>query len=122
MKREGTTVMLDELSAINSAWLAAWTNKDIPRLAEIYAEDCVYMDASTAGGLKGRAALVAYLEKLFPALPEWKYTADEIWPIPGGFCARWYCDMKGGARLRGFDFVQLRGREIVHNEVYTHAL
>lgn len=55
-------------------------------------------------------------------MPEWTYTPDDLWQIPGGFCARWFFDMVGRRRLRGFDFVQLRGREIVLNEVYTHNL
>lgn len=113
---------LEEMNALNAEWLQAWTGKDIARIASMYSEDCDFMDAATATGLKGRAALAAYLEKLFPAMPEWKYVADELWQIPGGFCARWYCDMAGGRRMRGFDFVQLRGREIAYNEVYTHTL
>ena len=35
------------------------------------------------------------------------YTPDEVWPIPGGFCGRWYCEMEGVGRLRGFDLVLL---------------
>lgn len=112
----------DELEAFNAEWRQAWTDKDIPRIAAMYAEECSFMDAATAGGLRDRAALVGHLEKLFPVMPEWTYRADELWPIPGGFCARWFCEMAGGRRLRGFDFVQLRGHEILRNEVYTHAL
>lgn len=113
---------LEEMTDLNAEWLEGWTDKDIAKIAAMYSEDCSFMDAATAAGLKGRAALIAYLEKLFPAMPEWSYSADEIWTIPGGFCARWFCDIAGGRRLRGFDFVQLRGREIVRNEVYTHTL
>lgn len=113
---------LEDMTEFNGQWLKAWTDKDIARIASMYSEDCSFMDAATAGGLKGRAALVGYLEKLFPAVPEWTYAPDDLWQIPGGFCARWFCDMVGGRRLRGFDFVQLRGREIVLNEVYTHNL
>lgn len=112
----------DELAAFNADWLDAWTNKDITRITGMYAEDCVYKDPSTAGGLIGRTALTAYLEKIFESLPPWRYVPDELWPIPTGFCARWYCEIAGGGRLRGFDFVRLRGREIAHNEVYTHTL
>lgn len=50
------------------------------------------------------------------------YTPDETWPIPGGFCGRWYCDVAGGGRLRGFDMVLLDGDRISHNEVYVHQL
>ncbi|HYD45404.1 MAG TPA: nuclear transport factor 2 family protein [Phenylobacterium sp.] len=113
----------DEIAAYNADWLAAWTAKDVPRLIAFYAEDCLYKDPQTAAGLTGRAALAGYLEGLFAATPPMTYTPDETWPIPGGFCGRWYCDIGGGAAsLRGFDLVILRGREIVLNEVYTHTL
>jgi hypothetical protein len=114
---------LDELCAYNADWLAAWTDKDVPRLAAFYAKDCVYKDAQTVAGLEGRPALEAYLTGLFAATPAMTYTPDEVWPIEGGFCGRWYCEIAGGAsRLRGFDLVLLRGREIVLNEVYIHQL
>jgi hypothetical protein len=119
------TMTLDEIETFNRAWLQAWTEKDVPRLAAFYAEDCLYKDAQTAGGLKGRAALAGYLEGLFAATPPMAYEADEVWPIQGGFCGRWCCAIgEAGAigRLRGFDLVILRDREIVLNEVYVHQL
>jgi hypothetical protein len=118
-------VTLDEIAAYNADWLAAWTAKDVPRLAAFYAEDCAYRDPQTAAGLPGRQALADYLKGLFAATPPMTYTPDEVWPIRGGYCGRWYCDIgEGGSagRLRGFDLVLLRGREIVLNEVYVHQL
>jgi hypothetical protein len=112
----------DEIARFNADWLAAWTAKDVPRLAGFYAQDCVYMDPQTAGGVSGREALAGYLHGLFAATPAMTYTPDETWPIPGGFCGRWYCEIEGGGRMRGFDLVLLRGREIVLNEVYVHPL
>jgi hypothetical protein len=115
----------EEIAAFNADWLRAWTEKDVPRLTAFYAEDCIYRDPQTAGGLEGRDALSGYLTGLFAATPPMTYTPDEVWPIAGGYCGRWYCDMgEGGAagRLRGFDLVLLRGREIVLNEVYVHRL
>ncbi len=50
------------------------------------------------------------------------YTPDEVWPIEGGFCGRWYCAIAGGARMRGFDLVILDGDRIALNEVYVHPL
>lgn len=111
-----------EIAAFNADWLRAWSEKDVARLVTFYAEDCAYSDPQTAAGLKGREALRGYLEGLFAATPPMTYTPDETWPIPGGFCGRWYCDIEGGGRLRGFDLVLLRGREIVANEVYVHQL
>jgi hypothetical protein len=111
-----------EIEAFNADWLAAWTAKDVPRLTAFYAEDCVYKDPQTAGGLTGRAALSAYLTGLFGATPPMTYTPEETWKIANGFCGRWYCDIAGGGRMRGFDLVILRGREIALNEVYVHQL
>jgi hypothetical protein len=111
----------------NADWLAAWTAKDVPALLGFYAEDCTYHDPQTAAGIAGHEALSAYLTGLFAATPAMTYTPDEVWPIPGGFCGRWYCDVAGGAhgpasRLRGFDLVLLDGDRIRHNEVYVHQL
>lgn len=113
---------IEELAALNDEWLDAWTRKDIARIASMYTEDCQFMDSATAKGLKSRAVLVAYLEKMFPMMPAWRYRSDMLWPIAGGFCARWFCEMDGGRKLRGFDYVHLRGREIAYNEVYTHEI
>jgi hypothetical protein len=113
---------LDEIATYNDDWLNAWTQKDVEQLAAFYAEDCVYMDTQTTGGLRGRPALRAYLERVFAAAPAMTYAADQVWAIEGGFCGRWFCDMPGGVRRRGFDLVLLRGREIILNEVYVHTL
>ena len=111
-----------DIELFNARWLRAWTAKDVPALLEFYAADCVYRDPQTAGGLIGRDALGGYLTGLFGATPAMTYTPDEVWPIPGGFCGRWYCDIAGGGRLRGFDLVLLKDGEIVLNEVYTHTM
>jgi hypothetical protein len=115
----------DDIAAYNADWLKAWTEKDVERLCQFYAETCVYKDNQTAAGLEGRDALRGYLTGLFASVPPMTYTPDETWPIPGGFCGRWYCTIGEGeaaGRMRGFDLVILRGREIVLNEVYIHPL
>jgi hypothetical protein len=111
-----------DITLYNTDWLQAWTDKDVARLLQFYAEDCVYKDPQTAHGLTGHAALGAYLTGLFAATPAMSYTPDEVWPIPGGFCGRWYCDIEGGGRMRGFDLVILDGDRIAINEVYVHQL
>ncbi|WP_309091261.1 nuclear transport factor 2 family protein [Phenylobacterium sp.] len=111
-----------DIADYNARWLKAWTDKDVDRLCGFYADDCVYRDPQTAGGLGGQAALRSYLAGLFAATPVMTYTPDEVWPIPGGFCGRWYCDIEGGGRLRGFDLVILNGDRIALNEVYIHQL
>ena len=113
-----------DIADYNALWLQAWTDKDVERLAGFYAEDCVYKDPQTAGGLTGQAALRGYLTGLFGATPPMVYTPDEVWPIPGGFCGRWYCEIDGGkgGTLRGFDLVILDGDRIALNEVYVHQM
>lgn len=110
------------LEDFNARWLKAWSDKDVDRLCGFYVEDCVYKDPQTAAGLEGNAALRAYLNGLFSATPPMTYTPDELWPIEGGYCGRWYCDIEGGGRLRGFDLVILDGDRIALNEVYVHPL
>ena len=114
---------LAEIARYNAKWLKAWTDKDVARLLRFYADDCVYKDAQTAAGLTGHAALGAYLTGLFAATPAMTYTADEVWPIPGGFCGRWYCDMdrrRPPARLRPGDSGRRPDQQL--NEVYVHQL
>jgi hypothetical protein len=114
-----------EIAAYNADWLQAWTDKDVDRLCGFYAEDCVYKDPQTVAGLEGHAALRSYLTGLFAATPPMTYEPEEVWPIPGGFCGRWYCQIgEGGSagRLRGFDLVLLDAGKIRLNEVYVHQL
>lgn len=114
-----------EIAAYNADWLKAWTDKDVERLCRFYADDCVYKDPQTAAGLAGQAALRTYLTGLFGATPPMTYEAEEVWPIAGGFCGRWYCQIgEGGSlgRLRGFDLVLLDADKIRLNEVYVHQL
>ena len=111
-----------DIARYNADWLAAWTAKDVDALLGFYAVDCTYFDPQTAAGISGHEALRGYLTQLFGATPAMTYTPDATWPIPGGFCGRWYCDVAGGGRLRGFDMVLLTGDRIAHNEVYIHQL
>jgi hypothetical protein len=112
-----------DIADYNARWLRAWSDKDVDRLVAFYADDCVYKDPQTAGGLIGQAALRHYLSGLFAATPPMTYTPDETWPILGGFCGRWYCEIgEGGGRLRGFDLVILDGERIALNEVYVHQM
>ena len=118
--------MTVDVADFNRRWLEAWTNKDVPGLLGFYAEDVIYKDPQTAAGLKGHAALGAYLTGLFAATPPMRYEPDEVWPTPDGFCGRWYCTMSppGGPQghMRGFDLVVLDGDKITLNEVYVHPL
>lgn len=114
-----------DIARFNADWLAAWSAKDVDTLLGFYAADTVYKDNNTAAGITGHAQLRPYLEGLFAATPKMVYTPDETWPIPGGFCGRWYCaigdDGKDGA-LRGFDLCLVKDGRITLNEVYVHVM
>ena len=114
-----------DIAKFNAAWLAAWSAKDVDTLLGFYADDTVYKDNNTAAGITGHAQLRPYLEGLFAATPKMIYTPDETWPIPGGFCGRWYCaigeDGKDGA-MRGFDLCLVKDGRITLNEVYVHVM
>ena len=116
-----------EIVAYNAAGCRPGPTRTSTRLCQFYADDCVYKDPQTAAGLEGHAALRAYLTGLFAATPPMTYTPDEVWPIPGGFCGRWYLHHRAGrrgaeGRMRGFDLVLLDGDRIALNEVYVHQL
>jgi hypothetical protein len=114
-----------DIERFNADWLAAWSAKDVERLVGFYTPDCAYRDPQTAAGITGYAALRAYLTGLFGATPPMTYTPDEIWPIVGGYCGRWYCavgDDGTAGKLRGFDLVILNGGKIAFNEVYFHDM
>lgn len=118
--------MVPDIADFNARWLKAWSDKDVERLVNFYAPDCRYVDPQVPHGLDGRGALARYLHGLFAATPPMTYTPDEVWPVAGGFCGRWFCvmgaDPQAAPALRGFDLVILRDDEIVLNEVFTHAL
>jgi hypothetical protein len=115
-----------DIADFNARWLQAWSNKDVERLLTFYTADCRYVDQQTPHGIRGHDALRAYLGGLFAATPPMRYDPDETWPVPGGFCGRWFCviggDPKAAPALRGFDLVLLQGERIAVNEVFTHAL
>jgi hypothetical protein len=112
-----------DIVAFNEAWLAAWSDKDVARLVGYYTDDALYIDPQVPHGVRGSAALTAYLTQLFAATPPMRYIADETWPSAEGYFGRWYCTIEGQSRrLRGFDLVKLRGERIEFNEVYTHSI
>jgi hypothetical protein len=114
-----------DIAKFNADWLAAWSAKDVGHLLGFYAADTVYKDNNTPAGITGHAQLRPYLEGLFAATPKMIYTPDETWPIPGGFCGRWYCAIGEGGKdgaLRGFDLCLVRDSKITLNEVYVHVM
>ena len=93
-----------DLAAYNDAWLVAWSDKDVPALLGVYAEDVTYIDPQVPSGVRGHDALAAYLTQLFASTPPMRYVADQIWPSADGYFGRWYCELGGQnatlARLR----------------------
>ncbi len=114
-----------DFARFNADWLAAWSAKDVEKLLSFYSEDTVYKDAQTAAGLSGHDELRPYLTGLFAATPKMIYTPDETWPIPGGFCGRWYCAIGESGKdglMRGFDLCLVKDGKIILNEVYVHMM
>ncbi|MFW2828586.1 nuclear transport factor 2 family protein [Sphingomonas sp. ID0503] len=114
-----------DLEDFNRRWLEAWTIKSVASVLSFYHAEVRYYDEHVPQGLIGTEALATHLTRLFATMPAWRYEADQLWAISGGFCARWHLTVGDGAnalRLRGFDHVVLTGGLISHNEVYTHRL
>ena len=115
--------MTIDIAALNDDWLDAWSRKDVPVLLSFYADDLVYIDPQIPQGVRGKVEFADYLTKLFAAIPQVRYLADQVWPSADGYFGRWYGDIEGETRrLRGFDVITLRQGLIVFNEVYTHSI
>lgn len=110
----------------NTAWLEAWSHKDVDRLvSEFYAPDVVYRDPRLTDGVVGREALRAYLEDFYGSTPPTSYTPDGLWEFEGGYVARWICtiDQPDGARYRrGLELVLLKDSQITLEDVYVQNL
>ena len=88
-----------DLTAFCERWLAAWTGNRPDELAAFYSEDVFYLDPARPEGLRGRAALRAYLAKLLGANPDWHWTAVEIIPTAKGFTLKWYAALLDAQEL-----------------------
>ncbi|MFC3172761.1 nuclear transport factor 2 family protein [Novosphingobium bradum] len=114
-----------DIGEFNRRWLAGWTAKDVDGLLAFYTPSTRFFGPAEPAGVTGLDALRRYLETSFAGQPPITYAEDESWPVPGGYCARWYATIEtpaGPRRLRGFDFVLLEDGLIAHNEVYIHNL
>ena len=105
-----------------SQWLPAWTGNDAERLAAFYSDDVIYLDPTVPGGLKGKAALLAYFRKLLRANPNWVWTQIEPIPLEDGFLNKWHAKIPVGAdtiECIGVCFVQFDEKGLIRrNEVY----
>jgi len=107
--------------ALCERWLPLWTGNRPEELAAIYADDVFYRDPAKPGGIRGKAALLAYLRKLLAVFPDWVWTADEVWPVDGGFVLRWKARIPVGDEVieeTGMDLVLVEDGLVVRNEVY----
>lgn len=102
-------------------WLTAWTGNQPEHLVRYYSDDAYYRDPARPGGIRGRNALLEYFRKLLKKNPAWVWTAKEIIPTAQGFVLKWTATIpiaSGTVITEGLDIVELRGEQIVRNEVY----
>jgi hypothetical protein len=102
-------------------WLPLWTGNRPDELVKIYSPDAFYRDPAKPDGIKGREALLAYFRKLLAASPDWIWTADDVFPIEGGFCLRWKAEIPVGNKIireTGMDLVYVKDGLVTRNEVY----
>jgi hypothetical protein len=102
-------------------WLVAWTGNRPEELVEFYSADAYYRDPARPDGIKGTNALLGYFRKLLKKNPAWVWAAKEIIPTANGFVLKWTAAIPIASRtvtVEGLDIVELRGEQIVRNEVY----
>jgi hypothetical protein len=102
-------------------WLPLWTGNRPEALVRAYAPDVFYRDPAVPDGIRGREALLAYLRKLLMRFPDWVWTADEVFPVNGGFVLLWKAEIPVGRRVvreTGMDLVLVSGDLVVRNEVH----
>jgi hypothetical protein len=112
----------EEGKAFTSQWLPAWTGNQPEKLVEFYTEDAFYLDPVVPGGIRGRAALLAYFQKLLAKNPNWVWTNIEVmFPTESGFLNKWRAAIPVGGQVIecvGVCTVELRDNRISRNEVY----
>ncbi len=102
-------------------WLPLWTGNRPEQLVEAYADNVFYRDPAKPEGVCGKPALLAYFRKLLAAFPDWVWTADDVFPIDGGFTLRWKAAIPVGktvVRETGMDLVLVENGLVTRNEVY----
>lgn len=98
-------------------WLSAWTGNQPHLLIEYYAENAFYSDPGNPEGIRGKANLLPYFQKLLAKYPDWLWSAVEVFPFEQGFILKWNADIKG-KNFTGMDIVELIENKIIRNEVY----
>jgi len=102
-------------------WLPLWTGNRPEELAEVYSINAFYRDPAKPDGLKGRDQILGYFRKLLEKYPDWVWTADDVFPIEGGFALRWKAEIPFVGKViqeTGMDLVLVENGKVTHNEVY----
>jgi ketosteroid isomerase-like protein len=112
------------LEALGQRLYDAWNSQEVDRVLACYTDDAVYVDPNTRGAVEGKAALQAYLTKLFD---RWEMTwqGRELFPLDSvdGSAALWTATLRPkntdqSITVNGMDLVILRGDQLARNEVY----
>ncbi len=114
MTREGS-------KAFAAKWLPAWTGNQPERLASFYSEDAFYLDPAVPEGIKGRAPLLRYFQKLLAFNPNWVWTNIDVFPMENGFLNKWIARIPVRDKVIecvGVCTVELENGLISRNEVY----
>lgn len=110
-----------EAEAFCADWLPRWTGNRPDELLELYDEEVWYRDPARPEGIRGKAALEDYFRVLLFRNPEWRWHAEEIHPLEGGFTLLWRAEIPVGDRVveeRGLDWIFVRDGRIVRTEVF----
>jgi len=110
-----------EARAFAERWLPAWSGNRPELLVSFYTEDAFYADPAIPDGVRGRAALLAYFQRLLAKNPDWVWTQRGSLPLAGGFLNLWHASVPVGERtveLDGVCTVELREGRIVRNLVF----
>lgn len=102
-------------------WLQAWTGNQPDMVLWYYDEAVFYADPAKPSGIKGKAALKNYLEKLLAKNPKWIWTVVEIIPTEHGCTLKWKAEIPVGNEvvvLQGLDIVEIKNGKILRNEVF----
>ena len=111
----------DDAIKLCGTFLPLWTGNRPEELVKIYSQDAFYRDPAKPGGVQGRQALLSYFRKLLAAFPDWVWTADDVFPIDGGFALRWKAVIPAGGSVvkeTGLDLIHVKDGLITRNEVY----
>ncbi len=111
----------NDLKQFVDNWLSAWTGNKPEHLLTFYTKNTFYLDPANPDGIKGKEELKKYLNKLLKKNPDWKWTAEEIFPTEKGFTIKWKAEIPLSNKtftIYGLDIVEIADNKISRNEVY----